>query len=129
MHAIENERVVGEALRSEETRGRNFKLAPSEDVLPSWHRRGLPDELELPGGRDKPTFLGRQTFGSTEYALSLVRCSPGEDATNGFFVSCFVSTSAAPTVHSGENLMTKKRGKDGESSRKKRKKTEPAVID
>lgn len=26
-------------------------------------------------------------------ALSLIRCSPGEDATNGFFVSCFVKRS------------------------------------
>jgi 25S rRNA (cytosine2278-C5)-methyltransferase len=26
----------------------------------------------------------------TELASCLVRCSPGEDATNGFFVSCFV---------------------------------------
>jgi len=26
-------------------------------------------------------------------ALSLIRCLPGEDATNGFFVSCFVRDS------------------------------------
>ncbi|KAG8213065.1 S-adenosyl-L-methionine-dependent methyltransferase [Butyriboletus roseoflavus] len=55
IHAIENEGVVCEVLRSEEASRRNFKLAPPEEVLPSWHRRGLPDELETPGGNDRPT--------------------------------------------------------------------------
>lgn len=52
VHAIENERVVCEALKSEEAERRNFRLAPFAEVLPSWHRRGLPDELETPGAND-----------------------------------------------------------------------------
>lgn len=52
-HAAENERVVCEALKSEEAGRHNFKLAPSKEVLPNWHRRGLPNELESPGEHDK----------------------------------------------------------------------------
>ncbi|KAH0833261.1 S-adenosyl-L-methionine-dependent methyltransferase [Lanmaoa asiatica] len=103
VHATENERVVCEALRSEEAERRNFKLAPPGEVLPSWHRRGLPDELD-----------------SSDYASSLVRCSPDEDATNGFFVSCFVTTGAR-VMDSRGNTMTKKRKRDGESFKKKQK--------
>ncbi|KAJ7746636.1 S-adenosyl-L-methionine-dependent methyltransferase [Mycena metata] len=73
VHATENERVVRAALLSDEAAAGPFRLAPREDVLPEWHRRGMPDEMTVP-----------------EDATSLIRCSPGEDATNGFFVSCFV---------------------------------------
>lgn len=54
IHAIENEYVVYEALRSEEASRRSFKLAPPGEVLPSWHRRGLSDGLEAPGENHKP---------------------------------------------------------------------------
>lgn len=47
---------------------RKWKLAPRASVLPTWERRGLPEELE---GAD-----------------SVIRCMP-EDKTNGFFVACF----------------------------------------
>jgi len=73
VHATENEAVVRNSLNSDESATGRFSLAPSDQVLPQWHRRGLPDLLELPS-----------------QAASLVRCSPGEDATNGFFVCCFV---------------------------------------
>jgi len=73
IHAIENEGVVKRVLASEECKLANFRLAPRNGVLPFWPRRGLPEEFE-----------------SFDDADSLVRCSPGEDATNGFFVSCFV---------------------------------------
>jgi len=102
-HAIENEHVVHEALRSEEAALRSFKLTSPGEVLPSWHRRGLPDELESP-----------------EYALSLIRCLPDEDATNGFFVASFVSTDEVPVTNSANNF-TKKRKRGAESSHKRRK--------
>jgi len=73
IHATENEAVVRDSLNSDEAATGRFSLAPSCQVLPQWHRRGLANVLESPS----------QT-------ASLVRCSPGEDATNGFFVSCFV---------------------------------------
>ncbi|KAF8150771.1 S-adenosyl-L-methionine-dependent methyltransferase [Crassisporium funariophilum] len=73
IHATENEHVIRDVLKSEEAKAGTFVLAPQNEVLPEWPRRGYPEELESP-----------------EHALSLVRCLPGEDATNGFFVSCFV---------------------------------------
>lgn len=72
VHAAENEAVVRDSLNSDEAATGKFSLAPSDQVLPQWHRRGL-DLLELPS-----------------QGASLVRCSPGEDATNGFFVCCFM---------------------------------------
>ncbi|KAI0261510.1 S-adenosyl-L-methionine-dependent methyltransferase [Gloeopeniophorella convolvens] len=69
----ENERVVHAALQSAEATGGGFELAPRAAVLPAWPRRGQPGILD-----------------STAATESVVRCSPGEDATNGFFVSCFV---------------------------------------
>ncbi|KAK7032869.1 S-adenosyl-L-methionine-dependent methyltransferase [Favolaschia claudopus] len=76
IHATENERVVRAALSSDEAIAGPFQLATKEDVLPSWPRRGMPEE-----------------FAEPETAMSVIRCSPGEDATNGFFVSCFVRQS------------------------------------
>ncbi|KZV97453.1 S-adenosyl-L-methionine-dependent methyltransferase [Exidia glandulosa HHB12029] len=69
VHAAENERVVRAALLASSGA---WVLAPRDQVLPTWERRGVQDEL-----------------GDVGDAANLVRCMPGEDATNGFFVSCF----------------------------------------
>ncbi|KAL1677689.1 S-adenosyl-L-methionine-dependent methyltransferase [Schizophyllum commune] len=74
IHATENEHVVREALASEECRTGDFALASRDSVLPTWPRRGMKEEM-VESGAD---------------AEGLIRCLPGEDATNGFFVSCFV---------------------------------------
>ncbi|KAF7327438.1 SAM-MT-RSMB-NOP domain-containing protein [Mycena kentingensis (nom. inval.)] len=95
VHAIENERVVRAALASEEAQAGPFCLAPRAEVLATWHRRGLAEEME-----------------SEEDAASVVRCSPGEDATNGFFVSCFVR----------ESKKRKAGGENEEGQRRKKKK-------
>ncbi|KAJ3917093.1 S-adenosyl-L-methionine-dependent methyltransferase [Lentinula edodes] len=76
VHAIEDEHVVRAALKSDEALSRHFELAPQSQVLPQWKRRGYSNEMDDP-----------------HHAASLVRCLPGEDATNGFFVSCFVRSS------------------------------------
>ncbi|OJA11980.1 hypothetical protein AZE42_10675 [Rhizopogon vesiculosus] len=73
VHATENEHVVRSALQSDEAKSRCFKLAPRGDVLPTWSRRGQVEEMMGTGDAD-----------------SLVRCVPGDDDTNGFFVSCFI---------------------------------------
>lgn len=73
IHATENEHVVRAALKLKEATDNCFVLAPHATVLPGWPRRGIASELDNP-----------------EHANSLIRCSPGEDATNGFFVSAFV---------------------------------------
>ncbi|EGN99084.1 hypothetical protein SERLA73DRAFT_90270, partial [Serpula lacrymans var. lacrymans S7.3] len=109
IHATENEDVVRQALCSNEAKAGHFILAPPGEVLPSWHRRGLPEKMENP-----------------DDALSVVRCSPGEDATNGFFVSCFVRK----THQTSDALLTNQQRKrdDGDEldlvvkrKRKKRK--------
>ncbi|KAG8857591.1 hypothetical protein FRB96_005609 [Tulasnella sp. 330] len=80
VHAEEDEHVVRDALASAEARGM-FKLAPRSMLLPDWPRRGIAKELGAAG------------------ADSLVRCSPGEDATNGFFVACFIRVGSSFDTH------------------------------
>ena len=49
IHATENEHVVREALKTEECRHGQFRLASPKTVLPSWPRRGIPAEMDNPG--------------------------------------------------------------------------------
>lgn len=77
----------------------NFVLASHADVLPTWPRRGLPDEMYNPSASCGLCGLF-DTYISwlcTEDAACLLRCSPDHDATNGFFVSCFVRSIALET--------------------------------
>lgn len=71
----ENEQVVLAALQSTEAIAGGFNLATRAEVLPAWPRRGQPGILN---------------DADTE---AVVRCSPGDDGTNGFFVSCFMRRS------------------------------------
>lgn len=49
VHAIENEGVVRNILNSEECKIGKFRLAPQNEVLATWPRRGSPEELDSPG--------------------------------------------------------------------------------
>ncbi|KAJ3482039.1 hypothetical protein NLI96_g7251 [Meripilus lineatus] len=120
VHTTENEHVVRNALRSEECSAGRFKLAPPEEVLPSWKRRGIQEELDHPSD-----------------ATSIVRCSPGEDATNGFFVSLFVRDSPPRFVAHSDNRKRKEpeqgpgHGLPSENQakrKKKRKKTRELIA-
>ncbi|KAJ7593543.1 S-adenosyl-L-methionine-dependent methyltransferase [Mycena floridula] len=102
IHAAENEHVVQDALKSEEANG-HFHLAPSEQVLPNWKRRGIPSEMDQPSD-----------------ASSLVRCLPGEDATNGFFVSCFLRL--PDMVHSKKRKSSQEAATGGPKKKKRKKK-------
>jgi hypothetical protein len=55
IHAIENEHVVRESLRSNEAQIGRFVLAPQKDVLPRWPRRGL--SLDETGTHHSPVSL------------------------------------------------------------------------
>jgi len=107
VHAIENEGVVRNILNSEECKSGRFRLAPQNEVLASWPRRGSPEELDSPGD-----------------ARSLIRCLPGEDATNGFFVSCFVKSKKSVTRkreasndgHAGDKKRRKRQKQTGEGN-------------
>lgn len=100
VHTIENEHVVRQALKTEECISGRFTLAPSGEILPTWKRRGIPTEMDDPSVyhalQSLLEFALRCYYNSfPSYvdigdAASLVRCTPGEDATNGFFVSLFI---------------------------------------
>ncbi|PIL35750.1 hypothetical protein GSI_02480 [Ganoderma sinense ZZ0214-1] len=111
VHATENEHVVRQALKTEEAINGKFKLAPKQDVLPTWHRRGIPEQVD-----------------DAADAESLVRCSPGEDRTNGFFVSLFMPAKDEGNQWTGIVVDKKKRkaatDEDPEqpSTKRKRKK-------
>lgn len=49
VHAIENEHVVRQAIKSEEAANGHFRLGRREEVLPVWQRRGIPEEMDDPG--------------------------------------------------------------------------------
>jgi len=109
IHAIENEHVVREALRSAESQAGNFCLAPQQDVLPKWQRRGLAGEMDDP-----------------EDASSLVRCSPDHDATNGFFVSCFVRSNDK-LYNTDINIPSKRKHENRPDDAKRKKGKKPPL--
>ncbi|GJJ08269.1 hypothetical protein Clacol_002479 [Clathrus columnatus] len=74
IYPTENEQVVAKALDLEEAKNAGFSLAPRAEVIEKWEHRGVNKEM----GEYK------------DQADRVVRCRPGEDKTNGFFVSCFV---------------------------------------
>ncbi|GAA5884032.1 hypothetical protein JCM6882_002108 [Rhodosporidiobolus microsporus] len=75
----EDEGVVMRVLAKKEFQEAGWRLAPRDEVLPTWERRG---RAEACGGDET-------------IADSLVRCLP-EDGTNGFFVACFVKDPSLP---------------------------------
>ncbi|BGP20629.1 hypothetical protein JCM10213_007165 [Rhodosporidiobolus nylandii] len=77
----EDEGVVMRVLAKKEFQEAGWRLAPREEVLPGWERRG---RAEACGGDET-------------IADSMVRCLP-EDGTNGFFVSCFVRDETLPPI-------------------------------
>jgi len=89
---------------------RDFKLAQRHEVIPAWPRRGLPEHL----GPD---------------AESVIRCSAGEDRTNGFFVSLFVKeTARASHLVPTSGTSTKRKG-DEETQAHKKKRRKKGKVD
>lgn len=146
IHAAENEHVVRDALQSEECLSGRFDLASPGDVLPAWKRRGIPEEMNNPGEyhRAYHCLSLRSDFPDISYigaadAASLVRCSPGEDATNGFFVSLFVrqiSTAeaenkkrkGAPCANGDEETPSEDTAIRRRNKKKKRKKPQALTV-
>ncbi|KAI5998737.1 S-adenosyl-L-methionine-dependent methyltransferase [Pisolithus albus] len=104
IHAVENEQVVSQALNSEEATHSGFKLAPRAQALPAWHRRGREEDI---AGKD--------------HAESLIRCSPGEDATNGFFVACFMKTQVTHGIEKTTTIKRKPSNTGPNSQRRKKR--------
>ena len=94
VYAQEDEGVVMRILAKKEFQEKGWKLAPRDEVIPTWDRRGRVDECN----------------GDATIADSVIRALP-EDGTNGFFVACFVrdpeaDTSAATPAEGAEEEMT-----------------------
>jgi len=51
-----------------------------------------------------------------ELADGMIRCMPGEDKTNGFFVACFVKASSLPQKQKTPKSASKKRLRDAEGA-------------
>ena len=95
--------MVVTALRSTEATAGGFTLAPRAAVLPAWSRRGQPGILDGTGGcygsYGLPCCWANYLFMHRQATEAVIRCSPGEDSTNGFFISCFMrSCGACPTT-------------------------------
>ncbi|KAJ1971703.1 hypothetical protein H4R34_005650, partial [Dimargaris verticillata] len=81
VHTAENESVVARVLASQP----HFQLLGRSEVLPTWPRRGL--AVDAPAAEVQ--LYGASPL-SPAQAACVVRCLPGHDLTNGFFVACFV---------------------------------------
>lgn len=71
-------------------------------MLPNWHRRGIPEEMATGKRIVRSVRKLSKCRSLADHAECLIRCSPGEDATNGFFVSCFVRQSRGELTHLGK---------------------------
>ncbi|KAJ1849483.1 hypothetical protein LPJ70_000450 [Coemansia sp. RSA 2708] len=118
VHEEENEAVVARVLEGQH----EFALAPADQMIPSWPRRGL-----VTAGLTK------------EQAASMVRMLP-EDGSNGFFVACFERQAPADldrirselheakSASNGSAAPTKS-AKDADAKKTKRKHTDGSKGD
>ena len=120
VHALENEHVVQAVLDTEEAKVGKFTLAPQNEVLPTWQRRGLDGQLSDNGKSEMFPFGTSLNPSVSDNAASLVRCLPGEDRTNGFFVACFVK--AKESLAWTGNLKSSRATNDKPCSNRPRKK-------
>jgi 25S rRNA (cytosine2278-C5)-methyltransferase len=119
IHAAENELVVRDALESDLARRLGFNLADQREVIPEWQRRGLPNYLGPEGKCSSPIFNCEVLIFVAE---SVIRCTPGEDHTIGFFVSMFVRNSDGVSNGMPETEKGNKRKGGEEPSNRRRKK-------
>lgn len=80
-------------LAKKEFQDKGWSLAPRDQVVPTWERRGIIEECNGDEGPSPPPPSRTATNDPpcTVVADSVLRCLP-EDGTNGFFVACFVRT-------------------------------------
>lgn len=121
IHQEENEGVVMRALSSDIAKSKGWKLATRQDVLPSWSNRGLPEYCN----------------GDQELANSMIRCEPGGttddttkdatsvdvEATNGFFLACFIR----PASNAAKNRKRNERAREKVKEAKRAKKSHGIV--
>lgn len=101
VHEEENECVVMNSLIQHP----DFRLASRDSCLPEWPTRGHSE----PFG------------GDVGLAQSVIRCSPGTDRTNGFFVACFERVDTAEGARVAAAAPAKKRKNKNKNNKKKSK--------
>ncbi|KAI9275408.1 S-adenosyl-L-methionine-dependent methyltransferase [Sporodiniella umbellata] len=107
IHAQENEHVVKTILENNP----EFELATRDSVLPTWERRGIPEEIE----------------DNKDLADCVVRTIPEKDLTNGFFVSCFVRK-GSQTKRPIEQVETEEQNSPKKKKKKNNKKKKVALT-
>ncbi|KAJ9102469.1 hypothetical protein QFC21_002869 [Naganishia friedmannii] len=119
VHKEEDEEVVLSALECPEARDYGWKLAPRSQVLPSWERRGITEHLngdqgeKVVGGQIRIHSAHQHPYW-TVLADGVIRCVPGEDHTNGFFVSCFIKGDASGTTDQKRKRSTEEDEEDAD---------------
>ncbi|CEI91699.1 hypothetical protein RMCBS344292_05982 [Rhizopus microsporus] len=108
VHAEENEHVVKTVLKNNP----EFELASRDTVLPTWHRRGMPEEMD----------------GDEDLADRVVRTIPAEDLTNGFFVSCFIRKTSECLKRTIDKVETVQEAKPNKKKKKNNKKKKTALT-
>jgi putative methyltransferase len=111
IHHEENESVVMQALSSDWAKEKGWRLAPLKEVIPTWSTRGL----------------AQHCSGQSEVANSMIRCVPGGavvegheeqgnvidlNATNGFFLACFVRNSNNNAKNNKRNRRAKEKARE-----------------
>lgn len=94
IHAEENERVVVDLLMDEDIKRSGWSLAPRDLVIPTWERRGWPQEF---------TALQSKTSSLEELAGGCVRAIPTEDGGIGFFAACFIKSPISPSESNNDD--------------------------
>jgi putative methyltransferase len=104
---------VMKALNSPTAKTYGWSLAPRRQVLPQWERRGRPEEMVGKKGKCRMMMeWGRRKRLTAALAEGVIRCMPGEDKTNGFFVACFVKDTDAEEEREEGTGQCKKRQRD-----------------
>ncbi|KAI6133536.1 S-adenosyl-L-methionine-dependent methyltransferase [Pisolithus croceorrhizus] len=121
IHAVENEQVVRQAL---EFRGSHPKAGSSWFPVLRLCQPGIVvagKKTWIAKAGIHQTQHGPQSYVAlSDHAESLIRCSPGEDATNGFFVACFVKTQVTHFIETA-NMIKRKPSNTAPDSKQRKK--------
>lgn len=106
-----------------------FELASRDTVLPTWHRRGMPEEMDGDEGNSWHYIIHTFLFKiQKDLADRVVRTIPAEDLTNGFFVSCFIRKTSECLKRTIDKVETVQEAKPNKKKKKNNKKKKTALT-
>ncbi|PWN37240.1 S-adenosyl-L-methionine-dependent methyltransferase, partial [Meira miltonrushii] len=131
IHHEENEEVVIKALNSDIAKKRGWRLAQRREVVSSWPTRGITEHCKgdqvLANGMIRCVPGGEENADAAQSNTGSESTEPHMEATNGFFVTCFVrsveqkgdnvkeeekNTVSAPQSNTLKNRKRKQRAKE-----------------